>query len=246
MPSDIPLMGTKAGLASKAGVASTGIEKLDLMLDGGFRESSNILLIGPPGIEKAVFGLCFVSAGIREGISSLYVTIDMLPSELERKAEKYGLDISSHTNKELQFIDCYSWTLGKKETERSDTQVAGPSALNDLSIAMNGLLQKNKSSGLKTRIVVHSLSTLLLYNSPEPIYQFLQITGARLKSLDGTTIFYLDSGMHDDKVVATLRHLADIVVELTFKKDEWFLSIADSPLPGPVEFRIGAEGIELM
>lgn len=247
MPSDLPPMGPKVGLmTSKANIVSTGVKKLDLLLEGGFRENSNILLIGPPGAEKAVFGLGFISSGLKGGRAALYVTTDTHPSELEKKAEKYGLDIASHTNKELQFIDCYSWTLGKKETERTDIQVAGPSALNDLSIAMNGSLQKNKSSGLKTCIVVHSLSTLLLYNSPDTVYKFIQVTGARLKSLGGTTVFCLESGMHDNKVVTTLRHLADVVVELTLEKDRRFLSIVDSPLPGPVEFKVGAGGIELV
>ena len=42
---------------------STGIADLDLVLEGGFRNPGNLLLVGPSGMEKAAFAYHFASAG---------------------------------------------------------------------------------------------------------------------------------------------------------------------------------------
>ncbi|MGB9635613.1 MAG: RAD55 family ATPase, partial [Candidatus Micrarchaeia archaeon] len=188
----------------------SGISELDDALKGGLREKSNVLVIGPPGTEKVMLAVRFISGGIESGDGMVYITTDLQPSEIEEK----NPELSGHTNKELLFIDCYSWTLGAQQSERKDITVPGPSALNDLSIGIAQAMQKLFKPERKLRVVFQSLSTLLLYNNPEVIYRFTQITGARLKGSNATTLFLIEEGMHDDKVVTTLKHLVDSVIEI--------------------------------
>lgn len=203
----------------------TGITQLDNGMKGGLREKSNVLVIGPPGPEKVSIAQKFIQQGLNDGDGSLYITTDVGPKEIEEN----NSDLAQHTNKDLLFIDCYSWTLGEQPADRKDIMVPGPSALNDLSIGIAQAMQKLFKPDRKLRVVVHSLSTLLLYNNPEVVYRFTQITGARLKSSNATTLFIIEEGMHDSKVITTIKHLVDSVIEV---KNENGKAMARAPMNG--------------
>ncbi|MFH1285540.1 MAG: RAD55 family ATPase [Candidatus Micrarchaeota archaeon] len=221
-----------------------GIAKLDGLLKGGFREPSNVLLIGPPGVEKLVFGMQFVNQGLAEKQPCIYITTDKTPLEIENQSGEYGMRLFSHTNRGLRFVDCYSWTLEKPPQRRSDILVPGPSSLNDLSIGITQAMQEAFKPEAKVRGVLQSVSTLLLYNNPEVVCRFLQVIGARLKAANSTTVFLLDEGMHDEKVIATMKHLMDEVVEIKSEGERFTLRVPTSGLEKWVGFKLGKTGIE--
>jgi KaiC/GvpD/RAD55 family RecA-like ATPase len=195
----------------------TGIDVLDKA--GGIPENSNVLLIGPPGPEKMIISLKMLNASLKAGRKGVYVTTDILPSEIEKKSKAASADVSEFTNKSLKFVDCFSWTLGeampgKKIEERSDIAVPGPSALNDLSIGITQSLREQENAN----VVFHSISTLLLYNTPEIVFRFVQIMGSRLKVAGATTLMHCEANMHDEKVIVTLKHLTDHVIELKLEE----------------------------
>ncbi len=201
---------------------NTGIAELDPLIGGGLKEKSNVLVIGPPGIEKLSIALKFMEAGAEMGDGLLYITTDVAPTDIESQNAKISGD-------GVIFIDCYSWTLGSHENTRKDILVPGPSALNDLSIGIAQAMQKLFKPEKKVRVVMQSLSTLLLYNNPEVVYRFTQITGARLKASNATTLFLIEEGMHDEKVEATIKHLVDAVIEI---KNEEGKVLVRAPMSG--------------
>lgn len=97
----------------------------------------------------------------------------------------------------------------------------GPSALNDLSI---GITESVRSAADSPKIVFQSLSTLLLYNNPEVVFRFFQIIGARLKVSNATTLFHCEAAMHDERTITTLKHLADVVLELKIEGGKSFIT----------------------
>ncbi len=188
----------------------TGIKTFDAL--GGLPERANILLIGPPGPEKMMLSIKLLANNLNVGGKGIYVTTDQLPVEIEQKSKKFAADLEPYSDKSLWFVDCFSWTLGKPaETERKDIIVPGPSALNDLSI---GITQSMQTAGESPSVIFQSVSTLLLYNNPEMVFRFVQIMGSRFKFSNATTLLHLESNMHDEKVVTTMKHLADEVIEL--------------------------------
>jgi len=210
----------------------TGIDVFDNV--GGIPENSNITLIGPPGPEKMLLSLKVLNATLKAGGKGVYVTTDVLPSEIEKKSKAASIDISEFTNKSLRFVDCYSWTLGEAAVgkagpigieERKDITVPGPSALNDLSIGITQSIRDMENAN----IIFQSISTLLLYNSPEIVFRFVQIMGARLKVAGATTFMHCEAQMHDERVITTLKHLADHVIEM---KTEEGKTIIQSPTLG--------------
>jgi len=246
MPSDLAPMGEKVSGASAIPIskgAPTGILKLDMLLRGGLRQNGITLLIGPPGEEKKLAALQFANSALVSKQPVVYVTTDVSPSELESTAGHYGLSLSG--NPLLKFVDCYSWTLGSAPAGRNDIQVQGPSALNDLAIALAQALPESNQVA-KPRVVLHSLSTLLLYNQPEVIFKFIQITGSRLKSSGATSLFLLESGMHDEKTVSTLRHLADEIIEIDFKGGKGKIRAPLSGVTEWLDFTVTGKGLELL
>ena len=113
---------------------------------GGIPTQESILLISPPGPEKSILSLKIISDALNQGEDAIYITTDILPSEIEEKSKKYKTDISSHTGKNLWFVDCYSWTLKEKPNDRDDIIVQGPNALNNLSIGIEKALEKVKNN----------------------------------------------------------------------------------------------------
>ena len=215
---------------------------------GGVKESSNILILGPPGPEKLAVGMHFIGEGIDNKSLCIYATSDVAPLEIEERASEMGLDIASKVGKDLSFIDCYSWALGTPPVGRNDIQVPGPNALDDMSISLSQAMQETGKGDQKksSRTVFHSLSTLLLYNNPEVTFRFIQITGARLKAAGCTTLYFLESGMHEDKMVVTVKHLMDSVIEIKIENNKTYLTAPLYGLKKWVEFEVGKKGIQIV
>jgi len=209
----------------------TGDKKLDILLDGGLDQKSNILVVSPPGEIKKTFALQFMREGLSIGQTGIIIDYDTPIADIERF-------FSGASNPPL-IIDGYSWTLGSESRSRYNVQ--GPTALNDLSILLSHILEK--SPGPK-RVVFNSLSTLLLYNDPDTIYKFTQIIGARLKNSDATALFLLESGMHSDASVTTIEHIMDDIITFKYAGKSWKMRIR-SMGDNPITVEESVEGVRI-
>ena len=63
--------------------ASTGVEGLDQILNGGLTPDRMYLLEGTPGTGKTTFALRFLLAGVARGEQGLYITLSETKAELE-------------------------------------------------------------------------------------------------------------------------------------------------------------------
>jgi circadian clock protein KaiC len=103
--SDVPFAITRTGLQaatyarpeSAVPVSSaritTGVQRLDTMLDGGYFRSSSILVSGSPGTAKSTLGATFAESSARRGDRTLYVTFDESPEEVVRNMSSVGLEL---------------------------------------------------------------------------------------------------------------------------------------------------------
>lgn len=224
----------------------TGIGKLDGLLEGGLSERTNFLVIGAPSSKKDLFISQFLSSGAKLGEPCAYVTTDNSPADLEKRALSIGMDVSR-----AKFVDCYSWALQQKRPEGrgADIVVPGPSSLNELSIAISRALSEIAKPGANSRVAFHSLSTLVLYNNADIVFRFIQVMGARLKGLGATTLFSIESGMHDERVITTLEHLTDASIEFKSEGGRDYFRIPRMPsgktISDWMEFAVTPMGIEI-
>ncbi len=82
---------------------TTGLKKLDALIEGGFPENTAVLLSGGPGSGKTLLGLNFLMEGARKGEKCCYVSLSESREELLRACEAIESlnDISRHINKNL-------------------------------------------------------------------------------------------------------------------------------------------------
>ncbi|HEY4133178.1 MAG TPA: circadian clock protein KaiC [Gemmatimonadaceae bacterium] len=74
---------------------STGIARLDTMLDGGYYRGSGVLISGSPGTAKTTLAGAFIIAGAPHGERGLYVSFDEAASQIVRNLASVSLDLQT-------------------------------------------------------------------------------------------------------------------------------------------------------
>ena len=80
---------------------STGIERLDHMLDGGYYRGSSVLVSGAPGTAKSTLCGTFVEAACQRGERALYISFDEAASEIIRNLASVNIQLGPHVESGL-------------------------------------------------------------------------------------------------------------------------------------------------
>ncbi|NDK38163.1 hypothetical protein DT603_04830 [Pseudoxanthomonas gei] len=75
---------------------TTGIERLDTMLDGGYYRGASVLITGFPGTAKTTLSGTFAEAACLRGEQTLFVSFDSDGSEVIRNLESVGIQLGPH------------------------------------------------------------------------------------------------------------------------------------------------------
>ena len=85
---------------------STGIHGLDNLIGGGLQQNKVFLVCGEAGTGKTIFCLQYVLAGMAQGETAVYVSIDEKPSHLVEDAESLGWDLKKYVDeKRITLLD---------------------------------------------------------------------------------------------------------------------------------------------
>lgn len=134
-------------------VASTGIDGLDHILRGGFPRDHVYLLQGDPGVGKTTLGLQFLLEGIRQGETSLYITLSETRDELIAVGASHQWDL-------MDKVHVYEQLVGEDSLDEEETTVFYPSEI-ELGQTIKGFL--NEVDRVKPdRVVLDSLSEIRL------------------------------------------------------------------------------------
>lgn len=80
---------------------STGVERLDTMLLGGYFRGSSTLITGAPGTAKSTLAAAFLDAACKRGERALYISYDEAASEIMRNMASVGIDLAPHVESGL-------------------------------------------------------------------------------------------------------------------------------------------------
>jgi len=75
---------------------SSGLPRLDAMLDGGYHRGSNVLLSGAPGTAKSTLAGLFAAAACERGERALYVNFDEGATQIVRNLGSVGIELKPH------------------------------------------------------------------------------------------------------------------------------------------------------
>jgi|Deesub1362A_J573_1020465.scaffolds.fasta_scaffold00166_53 circadian clock protein KaiC len=87
--------------AIEKGRCSTGIKGLDDMILGGLLRGSSTVVHGPPGVGKSVLCTHFIVEGAKNKEPGIIITFDERPDEIYARAEGFGWDLKSFSEKNL-------------------------------------------------------------------------------------------------------------------------------------------------
>ncbi len=132
---------------------TTGIPGLDLILDGGFPKERVYLIEGEPGTGKTTLAIQFLLEGLRNGETSLYITLSETREELEAVVASHGWSLDGLNIHEL---------VAPVDSLTPDTQytIFHPAEI-ELGETTNAIV-KEFERVKATRIVIDSLSEMRL------------------------------------------------------------------------------------
>jgi KaiC/GvpD/RAD55 family RecA-like ATPase len=225
-----------------------GIKELDAAI-GGIRKGSNIMLIGPPmsGKEVILYYIMYYGAAKNENAVITVTTRESATNILEWfKEHKLVLPLAR-----IGIVDCVTKTLGGAAVENENIKIASsPVDLTGIGVKISQFFEEYymKKNIRKTQLHINSLSTILMYSNIQTVFRFLHVFTGRIKATGALGIYTIESGMHDEQSIATLKQLFDGMIEIKSENDKNFIRVVGlSPKPTPwFEYEIEGANVKIV
>jgi len=94
---------------------SSGIPRLDTMLDGGYFRGAGVLISGAPGVAKTTLSGAFALAACKRGERVLYVSFDEAGNQIVRNLRSVGMDLEPYV--EAGLLQFYSVRTETRSSE---------------------------------------------------------------------------------------------------------------------------------
>ena len=128
---------------------STGIKKLDSLIQGGYKRYSINLIEGGPGSGKTILATHFLMDGLRKKESCMYITFELSKEKYYKDMRTLGWDIESYEKKGLFTFLAYT-----------------PEQIKNVLIEGGGTLDTTMTRAKVKRLVIDSITSFaLLYPS---------------------------------------------------------------------------------
>lgn len=209
-----------------------GIKELDNVI-GGIKKGSNIMLIGPPmcGKEIILYSILYYGAAKNENAVITVTTRESATHILEWfKEQKLTLPLSR-----IGIVDCVTKTLGGASVENENIKIASsPVDLTGIGVKISQFFEEffMKKNLKKIQLHINSLSTILMYSNIQTVFRFLHVFTGRIKAAGSMGIYVIESGMHDEQAISTLKQLFDGMIEIKSENDKYFIRVVGlSPKP---------------
>ncbi len=202
---------------------------LDEKLGGGVPAGSTVLLISNQ--EGPVRLFCQQIAYLlgSEGHRIHYFTIVRNPAYIREEMMVYEWDtLEMEQGRQWTFIDAYSPRVqallqgGQGQLSMGfhgpGTMAPGSRALgSDLFVTLRRDILSQLSEG--DVVVIDSLSDLLVNHDTASVRELLEILASQIHVKEGLVFMPILSDIHDQKTLATISHLSDVVVEFEIESE---------------------------
>ncbi len=128
------------------------------------------MLVGPLGSGKTTYAEAFLAEGLSLGFPAVFITTDVSPRVIRNDMSRHGWPIEACEKAgHFKFIDAYSERMGAPKTTAAFS-LSKIDDISDLGITLSEALEKLVCA----RVVIDSLSTLILHSSPEALPRSIQ------------------------------------------------------------------------
>ncbi len=201
---------------------STGIEKLDSLLEGGLQKGFTTLISGVPGSNLEI-----ISKQIASTEQVIYISTDETKDEIARAMNRFSWDMD-----DIEFVDIASRHLNRiLEGESKRISIYEQRSKNKLKelIKMGSegmpptirspedylaVISHNVRVHASKKIIVNSLDFFLNRYRHDDILKALQAAKAIVADKQGVLIIIMTRGIHGEEIERKLELLSDCVLEL--------------------------------
>ncbi len=178
---------------------SSGLDRLDNMLHGGYHRGSNILISGAPGTAKSTLCGLFAAAACERGERTLYVSFDEGAAQIVRNLKSVGIRLAPHVKSGM--LSMYS------------TRTRGPNVADQF----GALRTKVRECDPRCLIIdpLSALSTKLSHvASADAAQQFLDFLKGQGITVVNTSLM---DGLNTDEATATgISTIADTWIHVSY------------------------------
>lgn len=211
-----------------------GIKELDDSI-GGICKGSNIMLIGPPMSQKGIIlNNIMYHGSVKNENAVIKVTTRESAEQILEWFNRNKLELPLSR---IGIVDCITKSFGGSVSENDNIKIASsPVDLTGIGVRIGQFFEDFilKKNILKTQLHIDSVSTILMYSNIQTVFRFIHVFTRRIKAAGALGIYVVESGMHDEQSIATLKQLFDGVIEIKTENDKNYIRIAGlSPKPTP-------------
>ena len=186
----------------------------DVIPDAEIDPGTNLLVAGPPLTGKRQIAFDILASGADRGDGSIVVTT----KDSADKVLETFTDSTTSTDANVGVVDCVTKQrgIGTVDDDPRIKYASSPVDMTGIGIKLSEFLQEfYEGRGLtENRVLLHSVSTLLMYSNLQTVFRFLHVFTGRIQSADAMGVYVIDSTAHDDQTMNTLKQLFDAVIEL--------------------------------
>lgn len=171
---------------------------------------TNLLLLGPPLAGKRRLAMETLAVGARADEGTIIVTTrDSAARIREAFATLFGEEPPALV------VDTVTQHIGRPTDADMTKYTASPRYLSAIGSNVSEFTQSlyTEQQIECNRVLVDSLTTLLVYTNLQAVFRFLHVFTSRIECADGLGLYTIASTAHDSETLSTLSRLFDGTVE---------------------------------
>lgn len=205
---------------------STGVEKLDELLVGGVRTSSNALLQGPPYSNKYVLAWNFVAQALKENTPVIVITTDKDIREIKYEVGQITGNVEEAEEKGLlKFIDVYSRSMQSASPSPSAIVIDNIINISSLLKAVDQTSAKMREEHPYYRLLFSSLTSYVNELDEKVLLKFIQQFVQKRKSENCFSFNILESSLFEKKVIEAISYLMDGSIQFKSEGAKTYLKV---------------------
>jgi len=174
---------------------------------------ANLLVSGPPMTGKESLAYEILTTGSRAGEGTIIVTTEDTAEDVRKEYRDYDIPEGSLAG----VVDCVTRQQGGEDPDGGKfvRHASSPADLTGIGIELSELFEMfyQQEDTEHNRVLLNSVSTLLMYADLQTVFRFLHVFTGRVQSADSIGLFIIDSTTHDQQTLSTLKQLFDGIIQ---------------------------------
>ncbi|WP_302081274.1 RAD55 family ATPase [Salinibaculum rarum] len=194
--------------------------ELGTELDGvSVDPGTNILVSGPPLTGKRRLAMDILAHGVTDGDGAVIVTTR---DSSDRVISDFQSHIDDPSDADLGVVDCVTKHQGRSASDTDLVKYASsPVDMTGIGIKFSEFVEEfyTKRDVRKNRVLLDSLSALLMYSDVQTVFRFMHVLTSRIEDADALGVHIIESTAHDDEAMNTMKQLFDGIIEVDEQRD---------------------------